>query len=114
VSSTGFSHQPRNQRRACSAWQLSSGLYLQSAGPCGTLEVNKQAADGSVTRVSVPSMDSPRVVTATDSQLLVEGHVCEAVPGNALAWYNPGAKQELYLFTSGVQEVLPFPTDADR
>jgi TolB protein len=98
-----------------SAWQLSSGLYLQSAGPCGTVEVNKQAADGSITRVNIPGMsDSPRVVTATDSQLLVEEHLCSAGPGNALAWYNPGTQQELYLFTSGVQVVLPFPAEANR
>jgi hypothetical protein len=95
------------------AWQLSSGLYLQSVGPCGPSEVNKQAADGSTTPVNVPGMDSPRVVTATDTQLLVEGHLCEPVPGYALAWYNPGTKQELYLFKSGVQEVLPFPAEAD-
>jgi hypothetical protein len=96
-----------------SAWQLSSGLYLQSAGACGTLEVNEQEASGSITPVNIPGMsDSPRVVTTTESQLLVEAHVCDAAPGNALAWYDPGTKKELYLFTSGAAEVLPFPTDA--
>jgi hypothetical protein len=99
--------------RDLDAWQLSSGLYLQSVGPCGPSEVNKQAADGSITPVSIPGMDNPRVVTATDWQLLVGGHLCEAVPGYALAWYNPGTMKERYLFTSGVQEVLPFPTEAD-
>lgn len=54
-----------------------------------------------------------RVVTATDSQLLVEAHVCSEVPGNALAWYNPATKQELYLFTSGAQKVLSFPAETD-
>ena len=82
-------------------------------GPCGPSEVNKQAADGSITPVNVTGMGNSRVVTATDSQLLVEGHLCEPVPGYALAWYNPGTKHELYMFTSGVQEVLPFPTQAD-
>jgi hypothetical protein len=31
------------------AWQLTSGLYLQSLGACGTVEINKQAKNGSIT-----------------------------------------------------------------
>ena len=108
-------HVPVRDLGDLDAWQLSSGPYLQSAGACGTLEVNKQAANGSITPGNIPGMnDSPRVVTATGSQLLVDAHVCgNAVQGNALAWYNPDTKKELYLFTSGAEEVLPFATEAD-
>jgi hypothetical protein len=83
------------------AWQLPSGLYLQSLGACGTLELNQQAANGSVTRVTVPGMtDSPVVVTASGSQLLIEQHGCEG-SGGQLAWYNPATNAEHWLFTSG-------------
>ena len=41
------------------AWQLSSRFYLQSVGPCGPSEVNKQAADGSITPVNVPRHGQP-------------------------------------------------------
>ena len=41
-------------------------------GACGTVELNKQAKNGSVTRVTVPGApDSPVVITATTSRLLV-------------------------------------------
>jgi hypothetical protein len=36
------------------AWQPSSGLYLQGAGPCGVLQIFRQARTGSVTLVTVP------------------------------------------------------------
>jgi hypothetical protein len=36
------------------AWRLTSGLYLQSEGACGVTEINRQAANGSVTPVNVP------------------------------------------------------------
>jgi TolB protein len=83
------------------AWQLSSGLYLQSLGACGTLKINKQASDGAVTRVTVPGMtDSPIVVTASATQLLIEQRGCDGV-GGQLAWYNPATGAELWLFKAG-------------
>lgn len=83
------------------AWQLPSGLYLQSLGACGTLELNRQAANGAVTRVTVPGMtDSPVVVTTAGAQLLVEQHGCHG-SGGQLAWYNPATGTERWLFTAG-------------
>jgi hypothetical protein len=82
------------------AWQLPSGLYLQSLGACGTLELNKQASDGSVTAVTVPGMTmSPVVVTASGARLLVEQHGCHG--GSQLAWYNPATGAEQWIFTAG-------------
>jgi len=64
------------------AWKLSSGLYLQSYGACGTVEINKQAKNGSVTRVTVPgAADSPVVITATGSRLLVWQAGCDGSGG---------------------------------
>ncbi len=82
------------------AWQLPSGLYLQSLGACGTLELNKQASDGSVTAMTVPGMtESPVVVTAAGARLLVEQHGCHG--GSQLAWYNPATGAEQWIFTAG-------------
>jgi TolB protein len=83
------------------AWQLPSGLYLQSAGACGTLELNRQAANGSITKVTVPGMtDSPVVVTAYGSQLLIGQLGCEG-SGGQLAWFNPATGAEHWLFRTG-------------
>jgi TolB protein len=83
------------------AWQLPSGLYLQSAGACGTLELNRQAANGSITKVTVPGMtDSPVVVSAHGAQLLIGQLGCEG-SGGQLAWFNPATGAEHWLFRTG-------------
>jgi len=90
------------------AWRLPSGLYLQSLGACGTLELNKQAGNGSITRVTVPGMsDSPVVVTAAGARLLVEQLGCDGV-GGQLAWYNPATKAEQWLFKSGAGGAIAY------
>ena len=82
------------------AWQLPSGLYLQSLGACGAFELNKQARDGSVTAVTVPGMThTPVVVTASGSRLLIKARDCHG--GDELAWYNPATGAEQWIFTSG-------------
>lgn len=95
------------------AWQLPSGLYLQSEGACGTLEINKQAANGSITPVTVPgtSAASYAVVTADGSRLLVETEGCTG--GGQLLWLNPATHAETWLFKSGTQQVIPFADSQD-
>jgi TolB protein len=93
--------KPPNDYGDLDAWQLPSGLYLQSAGACGTLELNRQAASGSITRVTVPGMtDSPVVVTAYGAQLLIGQLGCEG-SGGQLAWFNPATGAEHWLFRTG-------------
>jgi TolB protein len=93
--------QPPHDYGDLDAWQLPSGLYLQSAGACGTLELNRQAANGSITRVTVPGMtDSPAVVTAYGAQLLIGQLGCEG-SGGQLAWFNPATGAEHWLFRTG-------------
>ena len=83
------------------AWRLPSGLYLQSAGACGTLELNRQAANGSITGVTVPGMtNSPVVVTASGARLLVGQLGCDG-SGGQLAWFNPATGAEQWLFKTG-------------
>jgi hypothetical protein len=81
------------------AWRLPSGLYLQSLGACGTLESNKQAANGSVTSVKVPGTPNTKnvILTANGPRLLVYPlNACMA--GGGLLWYNPGTHAETWLF----------------
>jgi TolB protein len=93
--------QPPHDYGDLDAWRLPAGLYLQSAGACGTLELNRQAANGSITKVTVPGMtNSPAVVTAYGSQLLVEQLGCEG-SGGQLAWFNPATGAERWLFRTG-------------
>jgi hypothetical protein len=93
--------KPPNDYGDLDAWQLPSGLYLQSAGACGTLELNRQAANGSITKVTVPGMtNSPVVVTAYGAQLLIGQLGCEG-SGGQLAWFNPGTGAEHWLFRTG-------------
>jgi hypothetical protein len=73
------------------AWQLSSGLYLNGYGACGSMVIGKQPARGPETLVNVPGSASSLIVTATSSRLLVERiNGCE--PGNSLVWYNPATR----------------------
>jgi len=95
------------------AWQLPSGLYLQSEGACGTLEINKQAANGSLAKVSVPGTSTPsyKVVTADGARLLIETEGC--VRGGQLLWLNPATHAETWLFRSGTVLVVPFADPQD-
>jgi hypothetical protein len=95
------------------AWQLPSGLYLQSTGTCGTLELNKQASDGSVTPVAVPRMtSSPVVVTASGARLLIEQQGCAG--RGELAWYNPATGAEQWIFTAGAGPAAVAYNDLDN
>ena len=95
------------------AWRLPSGLYLQSAGACGTLEVNRQAASGSVTPVPVPGTSSPSylVVTAAGSRLLIETQGCTG--RGQLLWLDPATRAETWLFTRGTLGAVPFANPQD-
>lgn len=91
------------------AWRLPSGLYLQSAGACGQLLINKQAASGSITPVSVPGTTSGsyQVLTAAGSRLLIRTAGCEN--GGQLLWLDPATRAETWLFKSGVIAAVPYP-----
>ena len=73
------------------AWQLSSGLYVNGDGACGTVVIGKQPAHGKEIFVSVPGSASSLIVTATRSRLLVE-RINGCSPGVSLAWFNPASR----------------------
>ncbi len=93
-------------------WRLTSGLYLQSLGACGTLEINRQAANGSVTAVNVAGTPNTHnaIVTASGPRLLIDpANGC--MPAAGLLWYNPGTRAEQWLFKYSVHaslNVIPF------
>ena len=95
------------------AWQLSSGLYLQAAGPCGVLQIFRQARGGSIKLVTVPHTNGDnQVLTARGSRLLVQAPA-ECTGGVSLLWYDPGKRAEQWLIrapgnVTGVASALPF------
>jgi TolB protein len=70
------------------AWQLSSGLYVDGLGACGTLVIGRQLANGPEQQVTVPGAASSLIVNATRTQLQVE-RINSCSPGVSLVWFNP-------------------------
>jgi hypothetical protein len=90
------------------AWPLPGGLYLQGLGPCGTVQIFRQAASGSISLVSVPhTAGNNRVLAAHAGQLLVQAPTgCS--PTATLLWFNPATRHVTTLFGSGVLGAAPF------
>jgi hypothetical protein len=95
------------------AWSLSSGLYLQAAGPCGVLQIFQQARNGSIKLVTVPhTQGDNHVLTASGSRLLVQAPT-SCIGSNSLLWFNPGTHAEQWLIRApsnviGVENAIPF------
>jgi hypothetical protein len=70
------------------AWQLSSGLYLDGYGACGSLVIGRQPAHGKEQMINVPGSSSSLIVNATRSRLMVE-RINGCSPGISLVWFNP-------------------------
>jgi hypothetical protein len=70
------------------SWQLSSGLYVDGLGACGTLVIGRQPTHGKEQQVNVPGAASSLVVNATSSKLMVE-RINGCNPGVSLVWFNP-------------------------
>jgi hypothetical protein len=73
------------------AWQLSSGLYLDGFGACGTLVIGRQPAGGPEQMIQVPGAPSSLIENATNSRLLVE-RINGCMPGISLVWFNPATR----------------------
>lgn len=80
------------------AWRLPSGTYLQGLSGCATVEIFRQAANGSVTPV-VPAHTvayDNRIVTELGGRFLIDAQT--ACPGSqSLLWYNPATHAEQWL-----------------
>ncbi|HEX4089799.1 MAG TPA: hypothetical protein VHZ33_13870 [Trebonia sp.] len=96
------------------AWQLPSGTYLQALGACATLQIFRQAANKSITRVVPPHTagNNNAIVTALGPRLLI--HAQTSCPGSeSLLWYNPATRAEQWLLpapagAAGVIGVIAF------
>ena len=95
------------------AWQLPGGIFLQSAGACGTMFVSRLTADGHTTRVNVPGMsDSVRVAGMSRNKLELLGKVgCGGT--TSLVAYDPATNSSTVLLGpsvngGGVTEALPY------
>ncbi len=73
------------------AWKLSSGLYVDGYGACGTLVIGRQPAHGREQMVNVPGAVSSLIVNATSSKLMVE-RINGCMPGISLVWFNPATR----------------------
>jgi hypothetical protein len=95
------------------AWQLPSGLYLQAAGPCAVLQIFKQSASGSITRVTVPgTVGDNRVLTARGSRLMIQAPT-SCTGSVSLLWFNPATRAEQWLLrapanVTGASIAIPF------
>jgi hypothetical protein len=100
------------------AWQLHSGLYLQSAVACGVVQIFKQARNGSITLVTVPhTTGDDRVLTALGSRLLIQAPTsCEG--SVSLMWFDPATRAEQWLIQApanvvGAAIAIPFYSRED-
>jgi hypothetical protein len=95
------------------AWQLPSGLYLQAAGPCAVLQIFRQSASGSITRVTVPgTAGDNRVLTARGSRLMIQAPTSRT-GSVSLLWFNPATRAEQWLLratanVTGASIAIPF------
>ncbi|HET9894496.1 MAG TPA: hypothetical protein VFQ44_06135 [Streptosporangiaceae bacterium] len=92
------------------AWKLTSGVYLQAAGACGS----EYVAGLSGKPITLPGVryGSDHIVTAHGANLLVQPeNGCSA--GAALVWFNPHTKHVAWVFRTppniiGIMAVAPF------
>jgi len=95
------------------AWQLPGGLYLQAAGPCGVLQIFRQARGGAITLVTVPhTMGDNRVLTALGSRLLIQAPT-SCTGSVSLVWFDPATRAEQWLIrapgnATGAAIAIPF------
>jgi TolB protein len=94
------------------AWQLSSGLYVDGFGACGTLVIGRQPAHGPEQMVNVPGAASCLAVNATRSRLMVE-RIGPCSPGRSLVWFNPATRAmnvaiPVGKHQEGVSAVVPY------
>jgi TolB protein len=74
------------------AWRLSSGLYVDGFGACGSLVIGRQPVRGQEQMINVPGSASSLIVNATRSKLMVE-RINGCMPGISLVWFNPATRK---------------------
>jgi len=95
------------------AWQISGRMYLQAAGPCGTVQIFRQASNGSIALISpAGTTGNDLIMTVSGSRMLLDAQT--GCPGSvSLLWYNPRTKAEQWLLHTpstqiGVMSTIPY------
>jgi hypothetical protein len=79
------------------AFELPGGIFLPTAGACGTTFVSRLTPDGHTTRVDIPDVsDSVGLVGVSGDKLMVVGHV-DCGGGTSLVAYDPVANTSTVL-----------------
>lgn len=97
------------------AWQISGSTYVQAAGPCGTVQIFRQASNGSITLVSPAGTTGNDLIrTVYGSRMLLDAQT--GCPGStSLLWYDPRTHAEQWLLRTpskqiGVISAIPYYT----
>jgi hypothetical protein len=97
------------------AWRISGGTYLQAAGPCGTVQIFRQAPDGSISLITPAGTTGNDVIgTVYGPRMLLNAQT--GCPGSrSLLWYDPRTKAEQWLLRTpgteiGVISAVPYYT----
>lgn len=97
------------------AWRISGGLYLQAAGPCGTVQIFRQAPNGSISLITPAGTTGNDLIgTVYHSRMLLNAQT--GCPGSrSLLWYDPRTKAEQWLLRTptteiGVMSAVPYYT----
>jgi hypothetical protein len=95
------------------AWQISGGMYVQAAGPCGTVQIFRQASNGSISLISPAGTTGNDLIrTVYGSRMLLDAQT--GCPGStSLLWYDPRTKAEQWLLRTpskdiGVIAAIPY------
>jgi hypothetical protein len=99
------------------AYELPSGTFLPTAGPCGTAFVSRLTPDGGTQRVDIPGVsDSAELAGVSGDKLVIVGEVgCGG--GTSLVTYDPAANTATVLLGppiakgSGIAGVRLYPSE---
>lgn len=99
------------------AYELPSGTFLPTAGPCGTAFVSRLTPDGGTQRVDIPGVsDSAELAGVSGDKLVIVGEVgCGG--GTSLVTYDPVANTSTVLLGppitkgGGIQDALLYPSE---
>ena len=99
------------------AYELPSGTFLPTAGPCGTAFVSRLTPDGGTKRVDIPGVSgSAELAGVSGDKLVIVGEVgCGG--GTSLVTYDPAANTSTVLLGppitkgGGIEYVRLYPTD---
>ncbi|HEX9034729.1 MAG TPA: hypothetical protein VF834_23030 [Streptosporangiaceae bacterium] len=95
------------------AWRLTSGLYLQALGACGSEFIARQDTSGAAHPVNVPgTAGNNQIVTGLGARLLVRA-VGGCPGGGSLLWFDPATSAVQYVLhpasgVVGVEVAVPY------